>query len=111
MADCASNRRNAEMEKEIAELRRRLATSADHPHGVEATVSDELSPCSEEVFCGPDSAVSNRTRTLSAPLEPQPLATPFTIQRDASIMSQEDNMWRLEDVSLSRPRVARLFEQ
>ncbi|GAB1205771.1 hypothetical protein APSETT445_004450 [Aspergillus pseudonomiae] len=109
MADCASNRRNAEMEKEIAELRRRLATSAE-PHGVEATVSDELSPCSEEVFCGPDSAVSNRTRTLSAPLEAQPLATPLSIQRGASIMSQEDNMWRLEDVSLSRPRVARLFE-
>ncbi|KAB8207397.1 hypothetical protein BDV34DRAFT_192183 [Aspergillus parasiticus] len=107
----SKRRRNAEMEKEIAELRRRLATSADHPHGVEATVSDELSPCSEEVFCGPDSAVSNRTRTLSAPLEAQPLATPLTIQRDASIMSQEDNMWRLEDVSLSRPRVARLFEQ
>ena len=98
------------MEKEIAELRRRLATSAE-PHGVEATVSDELSPCSEEVFCGPDSAVSNRTRTLSAPLEAQPLATPLSIQRGASIMSQEDNMWRLEDVSLSRPRVARLFEQ
>ncbi|KAB8236820.1 hypothetical protein BDV23DRAFT_104611 [Aspergillus alliaceus] len=107
----SKRRRNAEMEKEIADLRRRLATSADHPHGAEATVSDELSQCSEEVFCGPDSAVSNRTRTLSAPLEAQPLATPLSIQRATSIMSQEDNLWRLEDVSLSRQRVARLFDQ
>ncbi|KAF5862691.1 hypothetical protein ETB97_011329 [Aspergillus alliaceus] len=111
IADQAPRRRNAEMEKEIADLRRRLATSADHPHGAEATVSDELSQCSEEVFCGPDSAVSNRTRTLSAPLEAQPLATPLSIQRATSIMSQEDNLWRLEDVSLSRQRVARLFDQ
>ncbi|KAB8077100.1 hypothetical protein BDV29DRAFT_199322 [Aspergillus leporis] len=107
----SKRRRNAEMEKEIADLRRRLATSADLPNAGEGTASDELSQCSEDVFCGTDSAVSNKPRTLSATLEPQPLATPLTIRRDASILSQEDNLWRLEDVSLSRPRVVRLFEQ
>ena len=99
------------MEREIADLRRRLTTNSDHPQAVEANVSDDMSQCSEDVFCGPDSAVSNRTRPLSAPLEPQPLATPLTMHRDESIISQEDGLWRLEDVSLSRSRVARLFEQ
>ena len=103
-------RRNAEMEREIAELRRRLA-NGDPPQAVEANGSDELSQCSEDVFCPPDAAVANRARPLSAPLEPQPMATPLTMHRDVSILSQEDNPWRLEDVSLSRTRVARLFEQ
>ncbi|KAH8426400.1 transcription factor domain-containing protein [Aspergillus melleus] len=107
----SKRRRNAEMEREIADLRRRLATNNDHPHAAEANISDEMSQCSEDVFCGPDSAVSNRSRPLSAPLEPQPMATPMTMHRDASILSTEDNQWSLEDVSLSRPRVARLFDQ
>lgn len=99
------------MEREIADLRRRLSTNNDPPHAPEANVNDDMSQCSEDVFCGPDSAGSNRSRPLSAPLEPQPMATPMTMHRDASILSQEDNPWRLEDVSLSRPRVARLFDQ
>lgn len=99
------------MEKEIVDLRRRLATDGDNPQAMEAA-SDEMSRCSEDVFCGPDPAVANnRGRPLSAPLEPQPLATPLTIHRDESILSQDDSLWRIEDVSLSRSRVARLFEQ
>ncbi|EHA20046.1 hypothetical protein ASPNIDRAFT_48140 [Aspergillus niger ATCC 1015] len=105
----SKRRRNAEMEREIAELRRRLATG-DQSQSVEANGSDELSQCSEDVFCPPDAAVASRARPLSAPLEPQPMATPLTMQRDGSILSQDDNPWRLEDVSLSRTRVARLFE-
>lgn len=100
------------MEREIVDLRRRLATNGDHPQAVEAAnASDDMSQCSEDVICGPDPAVANQGRPLSAPLEPQPLATPLTMQRDESIVSQEDGLWRLEDVSLSRARVARLFEQ
>ncbi|KAL7657809.1 hypothetical protein ACMYSQ_003959 [Aspergillus niger] len=106
----SKRRRNAEMEREIAELRRRLATG-DQSQSVEANGSDELSQCSEDVFCPPDAAVASRARPLSAPLEPQPMATPLTMHRDGSILSQDDNPWRLEDVSLSRTRVARLFEQ
>lgn len=98
------------MEREIADLRRRLA-NGDHSQAVEANASDDMSQCSEDVFCGPDSGVANRGRPLSAPLEPQPLATPLTMHRDESIISQEESLWRLEDVSLSRSRVARLFEQ
>lgn len=104
-------RRNAEMEREIADLRRRLA-SGEHAPTTEANASDDLSQCSEDVFCRPDSAgASGRSRPMSAPLGPQPLATPMNAHRDGSILSQDDNLWRLEDVSLSKARVARLFDQ
>lgn len=94
------------MEREIADLRRRLA------NGEQPQVSDEMSQCSEDAsYCEPDSAVSNRGRPLSVPVEPQSLATPLTVQRDGSIVSPGDSPWKLEDVSLSRARVARLFEQ
>ncbi|RAH71454.1 transcription factor domain-containing protein [Aspergillus aculeatinus CBS 121060] len=106
----SKRRRNAEMEKEIADLRRRLA-SGEHPQPGEANASDELSQCSEDVFCSPDATVGIKGRPLSAPLDPQPIATPLTIHRDASILSQDENPWILEDVSLSRARVARLFDQ
>ncbi|KAI9927990.1 hypothetical protein MW887_002842 [Aspergillus wentii] len=102
----SKRRRNAEMEREIADLRRRLA------NGEQPQVSDEMSQCSEDAsYCEPDSAVSNRGRPLSVPVEPQSLATPLTVQRDGSIVSPGDSPWKLEDVSLSRARVARLFEQ
>ena len=94
------------METEIVDLRKRLATG-DRRH-----VSDELSQCSEDAsYCEPGSAVSNKMRTLSVPLEPQPMRPPLTMQRDGSILSQDDTPWKLEDISLSRGRVARLFEQ
>jgi hypothetical protein len=99
------------MEKEIAELRRRLAINGERPQTVEANASDEMSQCSEDVYCGPDSALSSRSRPLSAPLEPQPLPAPLALPRDSSIISQDDSPWRLEDVTLSRQRVARLFDQ
>jgi hypothetical protein len=104
-------RRNAEMEREIAELRRRLATNPNSAHAVEAAASDEMSQCSEDVYCGPESANPNRARTMSTKLEPQALATPLTMHSDRSILSQDDDPWRLEDVTLSRQRVARLFDQ
>ncbi|KAF9888417.1 hypothetical protein FE257_008695 [Aspergillus nanangensis] len=91
---CSTVRRNAEMEREIADLRRRLATNADQPHVGEANASDELSQCSEDVFCAPDSAVSNRTRPLSVPLDSQPLTTPMNMVRDGSILSQDETPWR-----------------
>lgn len=99
------------MEKEIAELRRRLAINGERPQTVEANASDEMSQCSEDVYCGPDSTLSSRSRPLSAPLEPQPLPAPLGLPRDSSIISQDDSPWRLEDITLSRQRVARLFDQ
>ncbi|KAL2219139.1 hypothetical protein M432DRAFT_609996 [Thermoascus aurantiacus ATCC 26904] len=108
----SKRRRNAEMEKEIADLRRRLANSGNQiPTAFEANTIDQSS---EDVFCDPDSPPSARDGSLSVPVEPQSstLHTPLVLQRaDASILLQEDNAWRLEDISLSRVRVARLFEQ
>lgn len=101
------------MEREIADLRRRLTTNPHHSQAVEANGSDELSQCSEDVSCPPNSAALNRERPLSIPVETQRLATPLTtMHRDRSILSaDDDHMWTLEDISLSRSRVARLFEQ
>ncbi|OJJ43418.1 hypothetical protein ASPZODRAFT_146133 [Penicilliopsis zonata CBS 506.65] len=107
----SKRRRNAEMEKEIADLRRRLA-NGEQPAAGDLHASDELSQCSDEVFCPPDSAISNRIRTVSVPIEAHhSIPTPLTMRRDGSIVSQDDNLWRLEDVSLSKIRVARLFER
>ena len=112
VSDEVINRRNAEMEKEIADLRRRLSSGEQVQTG-EVRASDELSPSSEEAFGGPNSAGSSRGRPLSVPVEAQPsLPAPLTaIQGHGSMLSQEGDPWRLEDVSLSRGRVARLFEQ
>jgi hypothetical protein len=33
------------------------------------------------------------------------------MKRDGSIISQDDSQWRLEDVTLSKARVLRLYEQ
>ncbi|KAL3472652.1 hypothetical protein BJX99DRAFT_211759 [Aspergillus californicus] len=103
--------RNAEMEREIADLRRRLASNNNKSQAVEAVASDEMSQCSEDAYCPPAPVPASRTRTLSTKLEPQAMATPLTMQSDGSILSQDEHPWRLEEVSLSRHRVARLFDQ
>ena len=106
-------RRNAEMEKEIADLRRRLATNPEHEQVGESHTGDDLSQCSEDVFRRRESSAADRSRPVSVPVEAHPsMATPLTMQRSGSILSQEENTpWRLEDIALSRARVARLFEQ
>lgn len=112
------DRRNAEMEKEIADLRRRLGPHSDHeqtgelhdshePHG-----GDEMSHCSEDVFSRRESAVVDQSRHVSVPVETHPsIATPLAMKRDGSIISQDEGSWKLEDISLSRGRVVRLYEQ
>lgn len=101
------------MEKEIQDLRRRLAFNPEQEEGVESHAGDDLSQCSEEAFKRRESAPTERPRPVSVPIEQHPsIATPITMQRDGSILSQEENTpWRLEDIALSRARVARLFEQ
>ena len=101
------------MEKEIADLRRRLESNPDSDQKFEHHTGDELSHCSEDAFARRESAATDRPRPVSMPVEPhQSIATPLTMQRDGSILSQEDNTpWKLEDISLSRARVARLFDQ
>jgi hypothetical protein len=102
------------MEKEIADLRRRLGPGSDHEQGVEAHEAhgDELSHSSEDVFTRRDSAAIDRSRPVSVPVETHPsIATPLALKRDGSIVSQDEGQWRLEDISLSRARVLRLYEQ
>ncbi|KAE8167824.1 hypothetical protein BDV40DRAFT_252778 [Aspergillus tamarii] len=89
----SKRRRNAEMEREIAGLRRRLATNTNHNgHAVEVNVSDVVSQPLGSAIWDSSSATLNQGKPLTNSLGPQ------------------DNMWRLEDVSLPKPRVARLFE-
>ncbi|EAW09222.1 transcription factor domain-containing protein [Aspergillus clavatus NRRL 1] len=107
----SKRRRNAEMEKEIADLRRRLANNGERPQTLDANASDDISQCSEDVFCSPDPTVTKRARPLSAPLEQPPMPAPIALPRESSILPQEDSLWRLEDITLSRHRVARLFDQ
>lgn len=106
------------MEKEIADLRRRLGPNEDHeqtgelhePH--EPLGGDEMSHCSEDVFSRRESGAVDQARHVSVPVETHPsIATPLTMKRDGSIVSQDEGSWRLEDISLSRSRVARLYEQ
>ncbi|KAJ5598972.1 transcriptional regulator family: Fungal Specific TF [Penicillium hetheringtonii] len=110
----SKRRRNAEMEKEIADLRRKLASNPmDQEQSTDTHAGDDLSQCSEEVFSRRASATVDRPRPISVPAEQHPsMATPLTMQRDGSILSQDENTpWRLEDISLSRARVSRLYEQ
>ncbi|CAL5866522.1 uncharacterized protein PFLUO_LOCUS731 [Penicillium psychrofluorescens] len=109
----SKRRRNAEMEKEIADLRRRLTDPSHEQQMADGHASENLSPCSADALSGRDSVAGvDRPRPVSVPVEPQPsIGTPLTMQRDGSIVSQEENSWRLEDISLSRPRVVRLYEQ
>jgi hypothetical protein len=99
------------MEREIAALRQRLSSNGSHAHVSENTASTKVSQSPEGICYGPDTANVSRGRTLSAKLEPQTLATPLTMHSEGSVLSQDDGVWRLEDVSLSRQRVARLFDQ
>jgi hypothetical protein len=101
------------MEKEIADLRRRLSSNQEYSQTGEHREGDDLSQCSDDAFAHRDSTGIDRSRPVSVPVESHPsMATPLTMKRDGSILSQDDNTpWRLEDITLSRARVARLFEQ
>lgn len=103
------------MEKEIADLRRRLGPNSDHEQTGELHEpqgGDAMSHCSEDVFSRRESTVVDQSRHVSVPVETHPaIATPLTMKRDGSIISQDEGSWRLEDLSLSRTRVIRLYEQ
>jgi hypothetical protein len=105
------------MEKEIADLRRRLGNGSDHEQTVdqdphESHGGDDLSRCSEDVFARRESAAVDRSRPVSVPIETHPsVATPLTMKRDGSIISQDEGHWRLEDISISKARIARLYDQ
>jgi hypothetical protein len=35
----------------------------------------------------------------------------LTMKRDGSIISQDEGHWRLEDISISKARITRLYDQ
>lgn len=106
------DRRNAEMEREIADLRRRL-TDGEHPQpAFDANAADEMNQSAEDVFYDPHSPPpSTRAQSMSeqqsSPLR-RPLAPPGPSE---SMLPRTGNTWTLEEITLSRPRIARLFEQ
>ncbi|KAJ5485687.1 hypothetical protein N7539_005675 [Penicillium diatomitis] len=106
------SKRNAEMEKEIADLRRRLSSQPEYPPARESQEADDVSQSSEEAYRHQDPGDMERSRPVSVLAEQPPsMGTPLAMKRDGSIMSQDENTpWRLEDITLSRARVARLFE-
>lgn len=101
------------MEKEIADLRKRLSTNPEEAKD-DTHIGDDHSPqSSEDVFHRRESSAVSHSRPVSVPVEPQPpIGTPLTMKRSGSINSQDDSTpWRLEEVVLSKARVARLYEQ
>lgn len=105
-------RRNAEMEREIADLRRRLAEADRAQATFDASASDELNQSSEDVFYDPHSPPqSTRAQSISVSVDQQ-ASRPLPPQGpDDTILPRTNNVWRLEDITLSRARVLRLFEQ
>ncbi|KAL5342438.1 hypothetical protein BJX70DRAFT_410489 [Aspergillus crustosus] len=100
----SKRQRNAALESEIASLRQRLATNTN----------DEISHGVEEAVLGPasvsESTILNHASTPCRSVEPHSLATPLTLLTEASAVSADVTPWRLEDVSLSGPKVAELFQ-
>ncbi|KAL1962443.1 hypothetical protein VTN77DRAFT_9714 [Rasamsonia byssochlamydoides] len=111
----SKRRRNAEMEREIADLRRRLAHGDRPQPAFDANASDELNQSGEDVFYDPHSPPpSTRAQSLSVSVDqqPSPLRRSLAPQGpDDTILPRTSNVWTLEDITLSRARVLRLFEQ
>ncbi|KAJ6151418.1 hypothetical protein N7470_007015 [Penicillium chermesinum] len=78
----------------------------------DSNIADHQSPCSEDVFPRRESSAVATSRPVSVAAEPHPsIGTPLAMKRSGSIISQDENTpWRLEDVVLSRARVARLYD-
>ncbi|OXV11863.1 hypothetical protein Egran_00376 [Elaphomyces granulatus] len=104
--------RNAEMEKEIADLRCRLANGGSQSQGVsEVAAGGDLDRSPEKAFYDSNSPHS-QSLSVTADSRASSIRPPLSVQRpEASIMGKDGNLWRLEDISLSHARIVRLFEQ
>jgi hypothetical protein len=106
------HRRNAEMENEIADLRRRLTNGETT---FDANGADEMNQSAEDVFYDPHSPPPS-TRAQSIPVSVDQQSSPLRRSlappgSGESLLPRTGNAWTLEDITLSRPRIARLFEQ
>lgn len=105
------------MEKEIADLRRRLAHGEQGDPMIDGGEGTEINNSSAEVYYdAPSPPTSSRAQSLSVSVEhhPSPLRrslAPTHGLPTESPMSHSGNTWVLEDISLSKQRVDRLFDQ
>lgn len=102
------------MEREIAELRRRLADAENaQAAAFDTTASEELNnQSSEDVFYDPHSPPPSRAQSLAVSVDKR--ASPARPAPSEAILPNglsSGDVWTLEDITLSKARVARLFEQ
>ena len=97
------------MEKEIADLRCRLANRGNQSREIssEVTAGEDLNPSPDKAFYDPNSPHS-RSLSVTADTRASSLRPPLA---ETSIVGQDSNLWKLEDISLSPVRIVRLFEQ
>ena len=97
------------MEKEIADLRCRLANRGNQSREIssEVTAGEDLNPSPDKAFYDPNSPHS-RSLSVTADTRASSLRPPLA---EISIVGQDSNLWKLEDISLSPVRIVRLFEQ
>ncbi|KAL1972290.1 hypothetical protein VTN31DRAFT_7509 [Thermomyces dupontii] len=110
----SKRRRNAEMEKEIAELRRRLADAENaQAAAFDTTASEEMNnQSSEDVFYDPHSPPPSRAQSLAVSVDKR--SSPARQGPSEAILPNglsSGDVWTLEDITLSKTRVTRLFEQ
>lgn len=100
------------MEKEIADLRCRLANGGSQSQGVsEVAAGGDLDRSPEKAFYNSNSPHS-QSLSVTADSRASSIRPPLAVQRpEASIMRKDGSLWRLEDISLSHVRIVRLFEQ
>lgn len=101
------------MEREIADLRQRLENGEHRPRpSFEINPTERIDQPSEVLFRGASSPPT-RVPPLHASVETQPaLQTPLSLRAtEPPIILEDDNAWTLEDITISKATVARLFEQ
>ncbi|KAJ9236480.1 transcriptional regulator family: Fungal Specific TF [Paecilomyces variotii] len=109
----SKRRRNAEMEREIADLRQRLENGEHRPQpSFDINPTERIDQPSEVIFRGTASP-STRVPPLHASVETQQaLQTPLSLRAtEPPILLDDDNAWSLEDITISKATVARLFQQ
>lgn len=98
------------MEKEIADLRRRLANGEHAEIGADG--NEVVNHSSAEVYYDANSPPpSSRAQSMSVSVDHQPSPMRPSLSSHDTPASHSGNIWVLEDISLSKQRVDRLFEQ